>query len=151
MQTRDAFNKARECGLDLVEISPTAKPPVCRIMDYGKFKYEEGKKERTAKKNKSATKVKEIKFHANVGDHDYDTKLRRIREFLGEGNRVKASLWFRGREGAHREFGFDVLNRVIKACEDIANVEQSPQLFGRNLIMRLTPKPSTKAQGGKSN
>jgi translation initiation factor IF-3 len=151
MQTRDALNKAREWGLDLVEISPTAKPPVCRIMDYGKFKYEEGKKERSAKKNKSATKVKEIKFHANVGDHDFGVKLRRIREFLGEGHRVKASLWFRGREGAHREFGYDVLNRVIKECEDLANVEQTPQLFGRNLIMRLTPKPAAKGKAQKAS
>jgi translation initiation factor IF-3 len=142
--TREAQQKARESGLDLVEISPTARPPVCRIMDYGKFKYEQGKKDRQAKKNKAATKVKEIKFHANVGEHDYDTKLRHAREFLEAGHRIKVSLWFRGREGIHREFGYEVMNRVIKDCEDLAKVEQSPQLYGRNLIMRLTPGAAKK-------
>ena len=140
--TREALVKAREHELDLVEISPSARPPVCRIMDYGKYKYELGKKERQAKKHKAATRVKEIKFHANVAEHDYGTKMRRIREFLENGHRVKVSLWFRGREGIHQEFGFQVMKRVIQDCEDLANVEQNPQLFGRNLIMRLTPKPS---------
>jgi translation initiation factor IF-3 len=110
-------------------------------MDYGKYKYEQGKKEKQAKKHKVATRVKEVKYHANVAEHDYQTKLRHCRSFLEAGHRVKVSLWFRGREGAHREFGYAVLNRVIEDCQDLANVEQTPQLFGRNLIMRLTPRP----------
>jgi translation initiation factor IF-3 len=142
IKTGDALRLAQQQGLDLVEISPTSKPPVCRIMDYGKYKYEVGKKERAAKKNKAATRVKEIKFHVNVGEHDYQTKLRHTREFLEQGYRCKVSLWFRGREGIHREFGYEVLNRVIQDCEDLANVEQHPQLYGRNLIMRITPKPA---------
>lgn len=125
--------------MDLVEISPSAHPPVCRIMDYGKYKYELGKKEKVAKKHKVATRVKEVKFHANVADHDYQTKVRHIRDFLEAGHRIKVSLWYRGRERAHEEFGYEVMKRVIKDCSDISKVEQSPQLYGRNLIMRLTP------------
>ena len=102
---------AQEQGLDLVEIAPSAKPPVCRVMDYGKYKYEVGKKERAAKRSKTATRVKETKFHVNVGEHDYQTKLRHTREFLAEGFRCKVSLWFRGREGIHREFGYDMAAR----------------------------------------
>jgi len=146
IQTREALAKAQQVGLDLVEISPTAKPPVCRIMDYGKYKYELGKKERAAKRNKSSSKVKEIKFHANTAEHDYETKVRHAREFLEEGHPLKVSLWFRGREGAHRELGYQLLERVIQDIQDIGTVEQSPQMFGRNLIMRLTPKRTGKGQ-----
>ena len=132
---------AKERGLDLVEVSPTAKPPVCRIMDYGKYKYELGKKEKVAKKHQGgAGRVKEIKFHANVGEHDYDTKVRHLRDFLEAGHKTKVSLFFRGRENAHRELGFELMQKVIKDCEDLCDVEQRPQLIGRNLIMRLSPK-----------
>jgi translation initiation factor IF-3 len=114
-------------------------------MDYGKFKYEQGKKEKHSKKGQ--TRVKEIKFHANVGDHDYETKLRHAHEFLAEGHRVKCSLYFRGRENDHREFGFDVMNRVIKDCQGIATPEAPPRMMGRSLLMLLTPVK--KAASGK--
>jgi len=139
--TSHALRLAQDHGLDLVEVAPTARPPVCRIMDYGKYKYEMAKKEKSARRNQAAaSKVKEVKFHANVADHDYQTKVRHIRDFLGEGHRVKVSLWFRGRENTHQEFGYEVMKRVVQDCSDISQMEQSPQLFGRNLIMRLAPR-----------
>ena len=110
-------------------------------MDYGKFKYEQDKKQKEARKHQVHTRVKEVKFHANVGDHDFDTKVRHTRDFLEEGHRVKVSLFFRGRENAHAELGYEVFNRVLKACEDLASVEQLPQRMGRMLMMRLAPKP----------
>lgn len=146
IQTRDALRMAQAKNLDLVEISPTAKPPVCRIMDYGKYKYEQGKKEKAQKKHQVGSKMKEIKFHPNVGDHDYETKLRHIKDFLEEGARIKVSLWFRGREGAHQEIGFALFERVIKDLEPISLLEQKPQLFGKSLIMRLMPKPGLKVK-----
>lgn len=126
--------------MDLVEISPTAKPPVCRIMDYGKFKYDREKKKKKNKKSQSAGKLKEIKFHANVEQHDYDTKIRHAREFLEEGHKVKFSLFFRGRENAHQEIGYEVMSRAGKDVEDIGNIEQETRLVGRNLIMMVAPQ-----------
>lgn len=140
ISTRDALRKATEAGLDLVEISPNAHPPVCRIMDYGKFKYEVEKKERQAKKHQTQTKVKEIKFHANVGDHDYVTKLRHAGDFLNEGHRVKFSLYFRGRENAHQELGFELMKRVAKDLAETGSLEQDARMMGRNLIMMMVPK-----------
>lgn len=131
---------AQQNGLDLVEISPQAKPPVCRIMDYGKFKYERDKKKKEAKKNQASAKLKEIKFHANVDEHDYDTKLRHAKEFLDAGHKVKVSLFFRGRENAHQELGYELMNRVKGDIKDIGQVEQEPRLMGRNLNMMLSPK-----------
>ena len=112
-------------------------------MDYGKYKYEQGKKK---SKKGHQTKVKEIKFHANVGEHDYQTKLRRATDFLGQGHRVKCSLYFRGRENDHREFGFELMQRVIRDCDGAGIPEQEPRMMGRNLIMLLTPskKPPKK-------
>jgi translation initiation factor IF-3 len=147
VETREALRRAQEKELDLVEVAAAARPPVCRIMDYGKFKYEQGKKDRSSKK--AGSRVKEIKFHANVGEHDYQTKLRRAHEFLDEGHRVKCSLYFRGRENDHREFGFDVMNRVMKDCEGIGAVEQLPRMVGRNLVMMISPS-RTKTTSGKS-
>lgn len=138
--TREALTRAHETGLDLVEINATAKPPVCRIMDHGKFKYEQDKKKKEQKKRQIIVKLKEVKFHVNVGDHDYDTKLRHAREFLEEGNRVKLSLMFRGRENAHRELGFELMKRVEKDLSEIASVEQSPRLQGRNIFMMVIPR-----------
>lgn len=135
--TKEAQAIAIQKGLDLVEVAATAKPPVCRIMDYGKYKYEKGKKERNSKRTTS--KVKEIKFHANVAENDYQTKLRRAHEFLEQGHRVKCSLYFRGRENDYRKFGFDVMNRVISDSEEVGIAEQKPQMMGRNLIMMLAP------------
>jgi translation initiation factor IF-3 len=146
ISTRDALAKAEVLGLDLVEIAPSAQPPVCRIMDYGKYKYEIEKKDKQARKHQSATKVKEIQFHPNVGDHDYQTKIRHAREFMMEGHRVKIGCFFRGRENAHQDIGFDVMKRVIHDCQDIAVPEQMPKFLGRNLFMLLTPRPSTKTK-----
>ncbi len=144
--TREALQKAERLGMDLVEVSPTAKPPVCRIMDYGKFKYDQEKKQKHQKKNAAATKVKELKFHANVEEHDYATKVRHARDFLESGNRVKCSLFFRGREGAHQELGFEVMNRVLEDLKDIGNAEQPPRLMGRSIIMLLTPSQAIKGK-----
>ena len=140
ISTRDALRKATEAALDLVEISPNAHPPVCRIMDYGKFKYESEKKDRQAKKHQTQTKLKEIKFHSNVGDHDYDTKIRHASEFLAEGHRVKFSLYFRGRENAHQDLGFVLMKRVAKDLEEAGTLEQDARMMGRNLLMMMVPK-----------
>lgn len=139
INTREALDKAKEFGLDLVEISPNAKPPVCRIMDYGKHKYEIDKRKKDAKKKQSVVKVKEVKYHANVEEHDYDTKMRHMREFLEEGNRVKCTLWFRGRENTHTEIGFELYERIKEDIADIAHAEQEPKLAGKNLSMLLSP------------
>jgi translation initiation factor IF-3 len=138
--TRQALIRAHEAGLDLVEIAATSKPPVCRIMDHGKFKYEQDKKKKEQKKKQSVVKLKEVKFHVNVGDHDYQTKLRHAHDFLNGGDRVKISLMFRGRENAHRELGFELMKRIVADCNEIASVEQAPRLMGRNVFMMLVPK-----------
>lgn len=137
---------AERHGMDLVEIAPQAQPPVCRIMDYGKFKFEQEKKEKLAKKHQTATRVKEIQFHPNVGDHDYETKVRHAREFLEEGHRVKVGMFFRGRENAHHDIGLAVMNRIIKDCQDIGAAEQPPKFLGRNIFMLLCPRPGAKAK-----
>jgi len=141
--TREALNLAQQRGLDLVEISPQAQPPVCRVMDYGKFKFEQAKKEKQSKKNQSNTKVKEVKYHTNVEEHDYQTKLRHIRDFLGEGHRVKVSLMFRGRENAHQELGYEVVRRVVADVADIAVADREPQKLGRFLSVLINPRPAT--------
>jgi translation initiation factor IF-3 len=139
LPTQEALKMAMNEGLDLVEVSPQARPPVCRIMDYGKYRYEQGKKTRQARKHGSAGKVKEIKFHANVDQHDYDTKMRHARDFLESGNKVKCSLFFRGREGAHKEIGFELMTRVMKDLEDVSKPEQKPTPVGRAIYMMLSP------------
>lgn len=140
METRKALHRAMDMGLDLVEISPTARPPVCRIMDYGKYKYETEKKKKNSKKNQAAGKLKEVKFHANVDVHDYDTKIRHARDFLEEGHKVKFSLFFRGRENAHQELGYEVMKKAMVDVADIGNEEQRARLVGRSLIMLVSPK-----------
>ena len=138
--TRQALVRAHEAGLDLVEIAATAKPPVCRIMDHGRFKYEQDKKKKEQKKKQVVVKLKEVKFHVNVGEHDYETKLRHAHDFLEHGNRVKISLQFRGRENAHRELGFELMQRILQDCAGQGTVEQAPRLMGRNIFMMLVPK-----------
>ena len=140
MSLRDALKLSEERGLDLVEISPNAEPPVCRIMDYGKFKYEEGQKKKQAKKNQAKNVIKEVKFHANVDENDYQIKIRNIRSFLAGGDKVKLTLQFRGRENAHRELGDEVMKRVCQDVADVAVVEQEPKLFGRAINGLLGPK-----------
>jgi translation initiation factor IF-3 len=135
-----ALELAQQQGLDLVEISPNADPPVCRLMDYGKYKYELGRKERLARKHHRAVDLKEIKFHANVADHDYQTTVNHIREFLRRGHKVKASLYFRGRENAHREIGFEVIARMLKACEDVSVVDMPPKLIGNSILTIIGPR-----------
>jgi translation initiation factor IF-3 len=146
MATFQAKTLAQQSGLDLVEISPNAEPPVCRIMDFGKFRYEQSRREKDARKHQVGSAMKEIKFHSNVGDHDYQTKVNHIRGFLEKGIRVKSSLYFRGRENAHRELGFQLMNRVVKDCLDMAVVEMPPKSMGNSIIMLLGPKPQ-KSQG----
>ena len=138
--TREALQRAQQVGLDLIEISPNAQPPVCRITDYGKFKYDSEKREKQTRQHQTATKVKEIQFHPNVGDHDYQTKVRHLRDFIEAGHRVKVILFFRGRESAHQEIGFEVMNRIIRDMMDIAQTEQLPRLMGRNILMMLIPR-----------
>ena len=140
MSTKDAMRRAQGDGLDLVEIAPNADPPVCRIMDFGKYKYEQSIKRKKARKNQQSRSVKEVKFHANVGEHDYDTKVRHLQEFLEKGHKVKVTLTFRGRENAHRELGFELIKRVIKDCEDLSSVDMSPKMVGRNLVTVLSAK-----------
>lgn len=136
----EAMQMAVRNGLDLVEVSPNAEPPVCRIMDYGKFKYEQSRKEREARKHQHSGEMKEIKFHANVAEHDFDTKVNHIRGFLGRGIKVKASLYFRGRENAHRELGFEVMNRVLKETQELSSVDMTPRLIGNSIVMVLSPR-----------
>lgn len=142
MTVSEAMSIAVRAGLDLVEVSPNAEPPVCRVMDFGKFKYEQARKEREARKHQHAAEMKEIKFHANVADHDFMTKINHIRGFIQKGMKVKCSLYFRGRENAHRELGFEVINKVLKTCEDMAMPDMLPKLIGSSIVMVLGPRSS---------
>ena len=130
---------AEEAGLDLVEISPNASPPVCKIMDFGKFKYEQQKRESEARKKQKIIEIKEIKFRPNTDTHDYDVKMRSIRKFLDEGDKVKVTLRFRGREMAHLELGRELLERVAADLEDEAKIENMPKMEGRQMIMMIAP------------
>ena len=143
----DAVKRAREQNLDLVEISPNAVPPVCRIMDYGKFLYEQEKKERAAKKNQKQIVLKEVKFSVNVDEHDYVTKRNHVLRFLSEGDKVKASLRFRGREMAHQNLGRDVLDRLVKEVGDKGIVEFRPRMEGNTMHVILAPPKQV--PGGK--
>ncbi|MBK6495109.1 MAG: translation initiation factor IF-3 [Gemmatimonadetes bacterium] len=136
----EALAAAAERGLDLVEVAPMARPPVVKIMDYGKFKFEEAKAARAAKKKQHVIHLKEVKYRPGIDDHDFDFKTRHAREFLGEGNKVKVTMMFRGRQIAHTELGKAVLDRVAAALVDIGKVEQEAKLDGRNMIMVLAPK-----------
>jgi translation initiation factor IF-3 len=142
MPTHEALRMAEEKGLDLVEVSPKAMPPVCRIMDYGKFKYEQSKKTSQAKRHASVIEIKEIKFRPKTDDHDYEFKVRHIRRFLEEGNKVRLVIAFRGREIVHPETGRAMLEKVIKSCVDVAHVEQIPMMDGRRMVMVVSPKPA---------
>ncbi len=127
-------------GLDLVEVSPNADPPVCKIIDYGKLKYEEQKKANVARKRQKTIDVKEIKLRPNIDTHDYEVKMRNARRFIGDGDKVKVTLRFRGREMAHQELGAQVLERVRDELDEIAKVEQMPKFEGRQLTMVMTPR-----------
>ena len=144
MPPYEAVRKAREKSLDLVEISPTAQPPVCRIMDYGKYLYQQEKKEREAKKHQKTITVKEVKFRINVDDHDYETKKNHVLRFLGEGDKVKATIFFRGREMTRTSLGRQILERLIKDVESESIVEFRPRQEGNTLHAILAPKKSDK-------
>ena len=141
LPTYEALQKARQANLDLVEVAPTAQPPVCRIMDFGKYKFELAKKDKEARKNQATQKIKEVKFHTSVDDHDYAFKVRHIREFLEEGHRVKVSLIFRSREQAHTDLGHLLMRRIMKDVEDVARMERSPEQMGRFINMMVSPLP----------
>ncbi|MDF9843564.1 translation initiation factor IF-3 [Paenibacillus sp. PastF-1] len=138
---REALQMAIDLNLDLVNVAPQAKPPVCRIMDYGKFRYETQKKEKEARKNQKIVDIKEVWFRANIEEHDYQTKFRNVVKFLGEGDKVKCSVRFRGREITHANIGQKILERVKNEVADISVVERQPKLEGRSMIMILAPKP----------
>ena len=140
MSRNDAIAAAREEGCDLVEVSSNSEPPVCRIMDYGKFKYEQQKKRQDAKKRQAVVQVKEIKVRPKTDDHDYETKVRHVRRFLEDGDRCKVTVFFRGREIVHKDRGMDILDRFVKDLEDVARVDQEPRAEGRTLQMLLVPK-----------
>ncbi len=136
---KEALEQAEKAGLDLVEISPNAEPPVCKILDFGKFKYETKKRLHDAKKKQKATIIKEIKFKLNIGQGDFDVKLRRIKEFLNEGDKVKISLWFKGREIVHNEIGMRLFERISADLGDLAKVEVEPKMEGKQIIMVVSP------------
>jgi len=135
-----AIEMAQDAGLDLVEVSPNEKPPVCKILDYGKLKYQSQKKANEARKKQKTIDVKEIKMRPNIDTHDYDVKMRSIRRFFDDGDKVKVTLRFRGREMAHQELGMDLLKKVKSEVDEIAKVEQEPKLEGRQMIMVMAPR-----------
>lgn len=137
---KEAMKIAEEKGLDLVEVAPNSQPPVCRIMNYGKYKYQQNKRIQEARKHQTVIHVKEVKVRPRTDEHDFQFKLRHVKRFLDEGNKVKISLLFRGREMAHPEFGKEMLNRFVEGVKDLMVVEQAPRLEGRNMVMILAPK-----------
>ena len=141
MSSREALKLAEEAGLDLVKIAPTAKPPVCKIVDYGKYRYELARKEKDAKRKQKVIEVKEIRMSPNIDTNDLNTKVGAARKFLEKGNRVKVTLRFRGREMAHTNIGEQLLRDFAAKCADIANLDKQPKLEGRNMSMFLSPKP----------
>lgn len=140
LSARDAMRRAFEAGLDLVEISPNAEPPVCKLLDYGKFKYEQQKKKNEARKKQKIVDIKEIKVRPNIDENDYQVKLRAMKNFIGEGDKVKVTLRFRGREMAHQELGVKVLERVRVDMETDTKVEQMPRMENRQMVMVLAPR-----------
>jgi len=144
MPTREALKLAEEKQLDLVEIAPQAKPPVCRIMDFGKYKYEQSKREKEARKKQKIIDIKEVKMRPNIEDHDFLVKAKNAARFLKDGDKVKATMIFRGREIVHTQLGRVLLVRLAEDLKDICNVERQPKLEGKNMIMILTPKQDTK-------
>jgi len=140
MFTREAIQYATENGLDLVEVSPTAEPPVCRVMDYGKYLFELNKKQQTARKKQKQIQVKEVKFRPTTDEGDYQIKLRNLTRFLTEGDKAKVTLRFRGRELLHQELGADILERIKADLMELAQVEQFPRLEGKQMVMILGPK-----------
>jgi translation initiation factor IF-3 len=146
---REAMALATQQNLDLVEVAPNADPPVCRVMDFGKYRYNLSVKEKDAKKHQQSRALKEVKFHANVEPHDLQIKINHTQRFLEKGHKVKLSLMFRGRENAHRELGFDLIKRVLKDCETVCIVDMAPKMMGRSIIAMIGPR-AKKEMVGKS-
>lgn len=140
LSVKEALRLAQEKNLDLVEVAPSAKPPVCRIQDYGKFKYQQAKREKEARKKQKIISVKEVKLRPNIEDNDFNTKLKNAVRFLKDGDKVKATIMFRGREMSHPELGKVLLDKLAEQVRDISNVEKPAKLEGKNMIMILTPK-----------
>jgi translation initiation factor IF-3 len=151
MPTSQALTAAQQGGYDLVEVAPNATPPVCRIVDFGKFKYEQEKREREARKHQHATRLKEIKIRLNIDPHDYETKLDHMREFLGDGMKVKVTMMLRGRENAHPEFGDKLMQKVIEGVQGYGRAEVMPKLLGRSITMILSPMRSGGKKPGAEN
>ena len=146
MSAQDALKIAVERELDLVKIAPGSNPPVCKVMDYGKFRFEQAKKEKEAKKNQRVIEIKEIRMSPGIGENDFNTKLKNGQKFLNDGDRVKVSVRFRGREMAHTEIGEQLLKDFAAKCADIATLDKNPKLEGRNMSMFLSPKPQAPAK-----
>ena len=140
MSAAEALNIAEERGLDLVKISPQAQPPVCKLMNYGKFKFEQSKREKEAKKNQHVVEIKEIRMSPGIDVGDFNTKLKNAQKFLADGNRVKVSVRFRGREMAHTEIGRDLLTKFAEQCTEVATMDKAPKMEGRSMTMFLSPK-----------
>jgi translation initiation factor IF-3 len=146
MPLAQAREVARKHNLDLVEVAPTAEPPVCRLLDYGKYKYEQGKKERGARKSQKVSLLREVRMRPKIGDHDFEAKARTVRKLLGEGDKVKVTMLFRGREILHPELGWRLLKRMAGTVEEIASIEREPAMEGRRMTIILSPSASQKAK-----
>lgn len=142
MPLREALARAQDAGLDLVEVAPTANPPVCRIVDFGKYKYEQAKRDRVAHKKSKTSELKGMRLSPKIGEHDLQVKTRAVSAFLKEGDKVRVSMWFRGREMAHPQVGEQILRRMAQQLAEVAVVERQPLMEGRNMIMILAPKKS---------
>lgn len=142
MSAKEALKIAEERDLDLVKIAPGAKPPVCKIMDYGKYRFEQSKREKEAKKNQRVIETKEIQLSLNIDSHDFNTKANHAKKFLESGKKVKVVIRFKGREMAHKEYGYEPMERFAEACQEVGNVEKPAKLEGRNMMMFLAPKSS---------
>jgi len=151
VSAQEALEQARAADLDLVEVAPQANPPVCRIMDYGKYKYERAMRQKEARKKQARIEVKEIKFRPKIDRHDYETKKGHVVRFLSAGNRVKVTIMFRGREMAHTELGQRILDRLVEDLDGLVTVEQASKLDGRNMVMVLAPtkRPATRPKAGE--
>lgn len=150
MPTRKAMDLAEQAGLDLVKIAPQAKPPVCRLMDYGKYRFEQSKKEREIRKNQKVIEIKEVRLSAVIDVHDFEVRLKQGQKFLQEGNKVKASIRFRGRQIAHSQIGMEVMNEFAEKLADIAVIEKKPLIEGRNMSMVLAPKDNKETKPKKA-
>ena len=137
---KEALQRAQEASLDLVNVAPNAKPPVCRIMDYGKYKFEQQKREREARKKQKVINIKEVRFTSNIEEHDYVTKMRNVQKFLSKGDKVKCTIRFRGRQITHADLGRELLDRLAKDVANVGVIEKKPSMDGRNMIMFLVPK-----------